>query len=363
MSNPNDPKATQPEQPAPTSPPPTPTPILGATVQGSFEFQLPPVKDGVIAPPAAPTSDPSFPELPLYPVKPVPRGPRRAVTFEFELPGADLDEPEPQPQPLGELTPTVPFLELPPVDAGKSEPPVSTATPTSFAPAEVALAKPDISPTTEHAPLDLIEPTPSVPVSPPAAPSSEAVEAFEPVSVDPPASNTHAASFALAEIDLATAFGEFDVQSASIDPDAPDAISTNELPAPTGLSASRHAGGWTVILDESPDGAEWTLQLDSPNLYHVCALRNLQIVADARDYLRAAQHEPRALTLGQIGSAAVSLCWDTEDAQRCFLVIGPVGTCTTRVSLSGKDTAMLTEALTQVLKDLPAEKLRQDHAS
>ncbi|MCI0702602.1 MAG: hypothetical protein L0241_16080, partial [Planctomycetia bacterium] len=101
MSNPNDPKPMPPDQPDPTKDlpksPPTPTPS-----KGSFEFQLPPLEEGAIAPPPVPQSDPSVPELPPYPVRPVPKTGSRAGTFEFELPDVE-DEPDP----LIETTPTV----------------------------------------------------------------------------------------------------------------------------------------------------------------------------------------------------------------------------------------------------------------
>ena len=53
-----------------------------------------------------------------------------------------------------------------------------------------------------------------------------------------------------------------------------------------GLLASGASGSWTVDLDESTDGLEWSLQLDGPQVYVHFPIRDPSIVRDALDYLR-----------------------------------------------------------------------------
>src|SRR5262249_45274702 len=62
-----------------------------------------------------------------------------------------------------------------------------------------------------------------------------------------------------------------------------------------------------------------------------------------------------ALILGRFDSASVSLLRDNEDFPRCYLVVGPDARSTLRLSLEAEDIRMLSEALRQVLNDLPLD--------
>jgi hypothetical protein len=121
-----------------------------------------------------------------------------------------------------------------------------------------------------------------------------------------------------------------------------------------GLLATGTSGSWSVDLDESHDGVEWSLQLDGPLVYFTFSLRDLAVVQAAADYLRVSRMGADALPLGSFASAAVSVHWDNEYPDRCFLIIDGNGSAF-RITLSAEDTRMLSEALEQVQEDLPDE--------
>src|SRR5262245_64933289 len=140
-----------------------------------------------------------------------------------------------------------------------------------------------------------------------------------------------------------------------------------EIDQPTprlGLLANGSSRRWDVAVDEPLDGDEWSLELDGPQTYLVFQLRDLKVISEAVRFLQsrpssdpASRRDEEAdvaeLTLGRFGSAAVSLIWDNEDFPRCFLVIGPKARSTLRLSLDAEDIRMLSEALRQVMNDLP----------
>jgi hypothetical protein len=132
----------------------------------------------------------------------------------------------------------------------------------------------------------------------------------------------------------------------------PDA---DELSGQYGLLACGSAGCWTIDLDESGEGTQWSLQLDGPQAYLAFAVDDLDLIAQAREYLRAGQARTEALPLGQFGSASVSLHWDNEDGQRCFLIVGPTARSALRLTLSAEDTKMLADAFDQIVEDLPPD--------
>ncbi len=129
----------------------------------------------------------------------------------------------------------------------------------------------------------------------------------------------------------------------------------NESNEPFGLLACGSSGRWTVDLDESMDGTKWSLQLDGPQIYLAFAVEDLGVIGNALAYLRLMRNRDSQLTLGHFSSASVSLFWDNEDNERCFLIVGPRARSTLRVSLQAEDTRMLAEALEQVLDDLQPE--------
>jgi len=130
-----------------------------------------------------------------------------------------------------------------------------------------------------------------------------------------------------------------------------------------GLLANGSSRRWDVAVDEALDREEWSLEIDGPQTYLVFQIRDLEIIPEALRFLQSglqSDQSPRrrqkddegALPLGRFGSASVSLVWDNEDFQRCFIVIGPGARSTARLSLGADDVRMLIEALRQVTKDL-----------
>lgn len=131
-----------------------------------------------------------------------------------------------------------------------------------------------------------------------------------------------------------------------------------------GLLANGSSRRWSVAVDEAlDDDGEWSLELDGRQAYLVFQLRDLRVIPRAVRFLQSAPDEnaenytskARDLLLGRFGSASVSLAWDDEDVPRCFLIIGPRARSTLRLSLDAEDIQMLSDALEQVIKDLPQE--------
>ena len=125
-----------------------------------------------------------------------------------------------------------------------------------------------------------------------------------------------------------------------------------------GLLSSGTSGHWTVDLDEPLDGTEWSLQLDGPQFYLACEVRDLGVIRSAVDYLRSNRKRDDAMMLGRFDTACVSLHRDNEDPERCFLIVGPSDRATMRLTLSTADTGMLAEALEQIQEDLPTELMK-----
>ena len=132
-----------------------------------------------------------------------------------------------------------------------------------------------------------------------------------------------------------------------------------------GLAANGSSRKWYVAVDETPDGNEWSLEIDGPQAYLTFQLRDPKVVAEATRFLQSPPGsggvgggEAGELLLGQFDSASVSLVWDNEGFSRCFLVIGPKAGSALRLSLDAEDVQMLIEALNQVMEDMPGEVLR-----
>jgi hypothetical protein len=144
---------------------------------------------------------------------------------------------------------------------------------------------------------------------------------------------------------------------------APDQTTRGE----TFLLANGSSGGWSVDVDESPDGTAWTLQIESAQAYLVFRLAELGLIHGALDFLKAGLRlDPKGRDLeelgkhgefafGWFGSASVALRWDRgEDFRRCFLIIGQTAHSTLHLSLFEDDVRMIVEALQQVVAGLPA---------
>ena len=132
-----------------------------------------------------------------------------------------------------------------------------------------------------------------------------------------------------------------------------------------GLLANGSSGRWSIAVDEAVDRDEWSLEIDGPEVYLAFQLADLTIPLKALHFLevevqgqgarevRGRQVGEDALTLGHFGAASVSLVRDNEDFARCFLVIGPRARSTLRLSLDEEDIRRFTDALRQVVADLP----------
>lgn len=120
------------------------------------------------------------------------------------------------------------------------------------------------------------------------------------------------------------------------------------------LLACGTSGRWRVDVDESTGGTEWSIQLDAPQIYLDFSLQELEAVRRARDYLRD-RTRTGPLSLGRFDNAEVSLYWDDEDFDRCFLIVGAKARGALRITLDVTDTDELAAALDQVIEDLPPE--------
>jgi hypothetical protein len=67
------------------------------------------------------------------------------------------------------------------------------------------------------------------------------------------------------------------------------------------------------------------------------------------------QESNAELIIGYFGRAPVSLLWDNEYRDRCFLVIAPRSRSTLRLSFFTRDITTLREALSQLREDLGQE--------
>lgn len=129
---------------------------------------------------------------------------------------------------------------------------------------------------------------------------------------------------------------------------------TREKQDSFGLLATGVSGRWTVDLDESSDGAEWSLQLDGPNAYFVIEVQDLAAIRMAAEYLRAPRPGGKPATLGCFASNGVTFYWDDEFTDRCFLIIGPSARAAMRLTLSAEDANSLADAFEQIAEELPA---------
>lgn len=124
-----------------------------------------------------------------------------------------------------------------------------------------------------------------------------------------------------------------------------------------GLVATGSAGCWNVAVDESLDRQQYSFEIDTPNIYLVFQLRDLQVIPETLRFLTTADKpagdRAAELALGRFGSASVSLFWDNEPSLRCFLTVGPKGRSTLRLTLGPDDIRMLTEAVRDAASGLP----------
>jgi hypothetical protein len=137
-----------------------------------------------------------------------------------------------------------------------------------------------------------------------------------------------------------------------------------------GLAAIGSSGAWDLTIDESLDEeGGWEAELEGPNIYLSFVLDDLHLIRAALEYLQSKKAvEPKetgrksatrgGLTLGRIGESKITLIWDDEDFDRCFIVVGPTGDSTIRLTLSGHDIKMLTGAFRKVIEQLSEDLVK-----
>jgi hypothetical protein len=128
-----------------------------------------------------------------------------------------------------------------------------------------------------------------------------------------------------------------------------------------GLLAYGSSRCWEVSIDESLNHEEeWITQIEGPNVYLTFQLNDIQVVSEVMNFLSQPPHQSSAnphqhsqpsIVFGKFGETPVSLLWDDEDMERCFLVASGNGQCV-RITLLQEDINMLKEAFSQVLADL-----------
>src|SRR5947209_9183036 len=90
-----------------------------------------------------------------------------------------------------------------------------------------------------------------------------------------------------------------------------------------GLLANGSSGCWTLEVDESFDGGEWTLAIEGPQVSLLFQLQDLSVLQGALRFLQAGRACPApgtrersvhddVLVLGRFGAAPVSLLQDNE---------------------------------------------------
>jgi hypothetical protein len=130
-----------------------------------------------------------------------------------------------------------------------------------------------------------------------------------------------------------------------------------------GLVANGSSALWDVAIDETIAGKQrWFASIEGPNGSLYFEIASPQVVEDALRFLERGP-DPRkkargdTLRLGKFQRASVTLLWDDEYRDRCFLVLGASNRPGVRLSLDAQQVAMLLEALRQVREDLAAQQL------
>lgn len=128
-----------------------------------------------------------------------------------------------------------------------------------------------------------------------------------------------------------------------------------------GLLASGTSRCWDVAIDESTcHDDEWIAEIEGPQVYLTFQLKEIAVVSKVIDYLGQHRSEngttkrriSSPVTLGKFGHATISLTWDNEETERCFLVIGARGRSTIRITLLHDDIQMLREAFQDLKSEL-----------
>ena len=132
-----------------------------------------------------------------------------------------------------------------------------------------------------------------------------------------------------------------------------------------GLLAYGSSGRWDIAVDEALHRDEWWMEIEGRQTYLTFQLDDLGGIPQVLRFLQAGpppkqtpgRHEGEedggTIIVGRFGADPVSLLWDNEDFQRCFLVIIAKGGSALRLSLEADDIPMFIEALSRVVAQLP----------
>ena len=137
---------------------------------------------------------------------------------------------------------------------------------------------------------------------------------------------------------------------------------TNGRSHHTLLAATGTDGPWSIDVEETISGAEsWLATIEGPALSFSFIIPSPSVVSSALNFFEKNPLFPRALPgsneqngslrIGTFHRAPVTLLWDDEYADRCFLAIGGATHCL-RLTLGNAEIAKLSAALRQVNQEL-----------
>jgi hypothetical protein len=127
-----------------------------------------------------------------------------------------------------------------------------------------------------------------------------------------------------------------------------------------GLAAVGSGGAWDISLDEALSGPEkWIARIEGPSLQLSFEIASPAVVGRAARFLDAVRRPraSRSLRIGAAGRCDVTLLWDDEHEDRCFLIVGEPSEPILRLAFNGQELAKAKMALSQVLEDLKPERL------
>ncbi|MBI1903748.1 MAG: hypothetical protein HYS13_21810 [Planctomycetia bacterium] len=137
-------------------------------------------------------------------------------------------------------------------------------------------------------------------------------------------------------------------------------------PSACALVANGVSGQWEIALDETVEGAQrWFAQIDGPLCYVYFQIQQPRVIEDMllflQRHLSAPTDKERStgqadqMELGPNGGNSVTLLWDGETNDRCFILIRGKGEFRARLCLAGTDLNDVVHALHQVRDELCEE--------
>jgi hypothetical protein len=122
-----------------------------------------------------------------------------------------------------------------------------------------------------------------------------------------------------------------------------------------GLLACGSAGAWDISIDETVTGPDrWFANIQGPSVNLQFEIASPSMIARALRFLD--KTAGRSLRVGTADRWPVTLVWDDEFADRCFLIVGSTDRPAVRLTLNGQELAKIKIALRQAGEDLKPEK-------